>query len=97
MHEPRERRRQIQEVLRSQKDLMANWICGLRKRSRFLIWTAGYMILPSLEIKNTGGGAGFQGRSEEEEGAMMRSVWDVLSFSCLCKPSMEKCCGKLRL
>lgn len=27
---------------------------------RFLIWTAKYIILPSPELKHTGGGAGLQ-------------------------------------
>ena len=47
---------------------------------RFLIWTAGYTILPPPEIKNSRRGTGVWGRSEEEEGAKMRSVWAMLSF-----------------
>lgn len=38
----------------------------------------GNMSLPtSSEIKNTGGGAEFWGKSEEEEEARLRSVWDT--------------------
>lgn len=47
---------------------------------KFLIWTAGYTILPPPEIKKSRRGTGVWGRSEEEEGAKMRSVWDMLSF-----------------
>lgn len=47
---------------------------------KFLIWTAGYTILPPPEISQGEEQVGVWGRSEEEEGAKMRSVWDMLSF-----------------
>lgn len=80
--------------LEDQLDLWHEEEGGLSDYSQVPDLTAGYMILPSPEI-NTGLGlgwgwglglgwvAGFRGSSEEEEGAMMRSVWDILSFICV--------------